>query len=233
MNRTLDVGTSLAASVMRGGAGMFVTPATRRPEQLLELYEFEGCPFCRKVREFLTAIDLDAKIYPCPRGSQHREVVRARAGKEQFPFLIDPNTGASMLESDAIIAYLATTYGDGQIPVSLKLGPLTTITAGLSSMWRPHRGRVARASRLPEKPLELWSFEASPFSRIARERLCELQLPYVLHNVGKRSQQRRAFVARSGKMQVPYLVDPNTGEEMFESANIAAYLERTYAVAPA
>ena len=35
-------------------------------------------------------------------------------------------------------------------------------------------------------------------------------------------------MARSGKMQVPYLVDPNAGTEMFESADILAYLEETY-----
>ena len=27
---------------------------------------------------------------------------------------------------------------------------------------------------------------------------------------------------------VPYLVDPNTGTEMFESADIVAYVEKTY-----
>ena len=30
--------------------------------------------------------------------------------------------------------------------------------------------------------------------------------------------------------QVPYLQDPNTGVEMFESAEIAEYLRATYAV---
>jgi len=29
---------------------------------------------------------------------------------------------------------------------------------------------------------------------------------------------------------VPYLADPNTGVEMFESADIVAYLERSYAL---
>jgi glutathione S-transferase len=33
----------------------------------------------------------------------------------------------------------------------------------------------------------------------------------------------------SGKMQVPYLMDPNTGEALFESADIVAYLNRVYA----
>jgi glutathione S-transferase len=32
---------------------------------------------------------------------------------------------------------------------------------------------------------------------------------------------------------VPYLVDPNTGEALFESADIVAYLDRTYAEARA
>ena len=42
------------------------------------------------------------------------------------------------------------------------------------------------------------------------------------------SPSREAFVARSGKMMVPYLADPNTGKEMFESADIVAYLRSTY-----
>ena len=43
-------------------------------------------------------------------------------------------------------------------------------------------------------------------------------------------RNRKRLVERTGRMQVPYLVDPNTGEEMFESAHIVAYLERTYAI---
>jgi glutathione S-transferase len=50
----------------------------------------------------------------------------------------------------------------------------------------------------------------------------------VLHNVGRGSSKRAAFKARSGKMMVPYLVDPNSGKEMFESADIVRYLESTY-----
>ena len=33
---------------------------------------------------------------------------------------------------------------------------------------------------------------------------------------------------RSGKMMVPFLTDPNTGREMFESADIVRYLNQTY-----
>jgi glutathione S-transferase len=85
------------------------------------------------------------------------------------------------------------------------------------------------ASRAPRLPLELWSFEASPYCRIVREKLCTLELPYRLHNVGKGSPSRPGFLERSGKMQVPYLSDPNTGAALFESDAIVAYLARTYA----
>ena len=37
------------------------------------------------------------------------------SGKAQFPLLVDPNTGKQMLESDAIISYLWSEYGDGQV----------------------------------------------------------------------------------------------------------------------
>jgi len=103
------------------------------------------------------------------------------------------------------------------------------LTGSLASALRAGAGTHAEASKRPEKRLELWSFEASPFCRIVRERLCVLELPYVLHNVGKGSPARAAFVEMSGKMQVPYLMDPNTGEGLFESADIVAYLNRVYA----
>ena len=64
MNRLLDVATSFVVTVARLGAGMEVGPIGRRPEKPLELYEFEGCPFCRKVREALSVLDLDAVVYP-------------------------------------------------------------------------------------------------------------------------------------------------------------------------
>ena len=99
----------------------------------------------------------------------------------------------------------------------------------IASAFRPNRGRHAVRSRQPEKLLELYSYEGSPFCRIAREALCELELPYRLHNVPRRSPDRGDYVSISGKMQVPYLRDPNTGAQMFESAEIRRYLYATYA----
>src|SRR5262245_20892953 len=112
MNRALDVATSCATTVLFGVAGGRTRGAVRQPEKLLEVYEFEGCPFCRKVRIALTALDLDAMIYPCPKnGPRYRTFIKERGGKAQFPYLIDPNTGKEMYESDAIVRYLVSEYG--------------------------------------------------------------------------------------------------------------------------
>jgi glutathione S-transferase len=233
MNRTLDVATSFAASVARFGGGMEVGTLGTRPKKPLHLYDFEACPFCRKVREALSVLDLPAIVYPCPKGgSRFRAEVVRRGGKAQFPYLIDPNTGREMYESDDINTYLFAEYGDGRVPLSLKLGPLTLATSALASGWRLGLGEHALPSKAPAKPLELYSFEASPFCRIVRERLCSLELPYRLHNVAKGSPGREAFIKRAGKMMVPYLIDPNTNTEMFESADIVAYLDRKYAAKP-
>ena len=43
------------------------------------------------------------------------------------------------------------------------------------------------------------------------------------------SRNRRALLERTGRVQVPYLIDPNTGIEMYESAAIIDYLQKTYA----
>jgi glutathione S-transferase len=228
MQRILDVSSSIAATLARGAQGLRVRRLGQRPAQPPVLFEFESCPFCRKVREALTVLDLDADIRPCPKGGgRFRPEVVARGGKAQFPYLVDPNTGKEMYESDAIVRYLFAEYGEGPAPAAL-LGAWAALSGSLASGLRLGRGTHAEPSRAPAQPLALWSFEASPFSRIVREKLCTLELPYRLHNVGKGSARRAAFVQRSGKMQVPYLVDPNTGAALFESADIVAYLAREY-----
>jgi glutathione S-transferase len=151
----------------------------------------------------------------------------ARGGKAQFPYLVDPNTGKEMYESDAIVRYLFAEYGDGE-PPALLLGGWAALSGSLASALRLGAGTRAEPSRAPARPLQLWSFEASPFCRIVREKLCTLELPYRLYNVGKGSPSREAFVARSGRMQVPYLVDPARDVALFESAEIVAYLDRSY-----
>ena len=69
-----------------------------------------------QVREAVTILDLDVIFYPCPQGGPTwRPKAKQLSGKNQFPFLVDPNNGRSMLESDDIIDYLWEEYGDGKV----------------------------------------------------------------------------------------------------------------------
>lgn len=234
----------------RGARALVSTPA--QPALPLTLYDMEGCPYCRAVREALTALHLDVDIRPCPQGgSRFRPEAERLGGRAQFPLLIDPNHDAVLYESAAIIDHLFAHYGNGRTPSAYQPRrgkiPATTVAGAIRGL----RGLRVRPSRAPAQPLALWSFEASPYSRLVRERLSELEIPYVLHNVGKERWQdigpavlrlqpgpyqpiaggkRDAHFRRTGHMQVPYLEDPNTGVKLLESAAIIDYLEQTYAV---
>ncbi|KAK8483215.1 hypothetical protein V6N13_024969 [Hibiscus sabdariffa] len=201
-----------------------------RPEKPIEIYEFEGCPFCRKVREIVAVLDIDVLFYPCPKnGPNFRPKVAEMGGKQQFPYMVDPNTGVAMYESDEIIKYLVEKYGDGSVPFMLSLGLLTTLTAGFAMLGRMGRGNSYTPSKMPPKPLEIWSYEGSPFCKIVREVLVELELPHIQRSCARGSPKRQILYERVGHFQVPYLEDPNTGVQMFESAEIVEYLKATYA----
>lgn len=75
---------SYAASLLRLGRGMVALHSPDSPpEQPLELYDFEGCPYCRKVRETLTELDFDYVCRPCGKGSNNRRFVEENGGKQQ------------------------------------------------------------------------------------------------------------------------------------------------------
>lgn len=78
---------------------------------MLELYQFESCPYCAKVRRVLGDLELDWIARSAPPGSRHSVELLAREGKSQVPYLYDPSTDARMFESDEIIDYLYATYG--------------------------------------------------------------------------------------------------------------------------
>ena len=77
-------------------------------------------------------------------------------------------------------------------------------------------------------PLTLYSYEGNQFCRLAREVLCECDLPYMLRSTGKGSPRREELRSVSGKTTAPFLVDQNTGTAMGESADIVDYLWDTY-----
>ena len=247
---TLDVLNSTFSSTLRFWRGTNARGAAEQPARHLELYEFEACPYCRLVREALTELDLDALVYPTPHGGKRfRPKAEQLGGRQQFPFLVDPNCGESMYESADIIGYLYRRYGGRPAPTRL-LRPLEVTSSVLASLPRLGAGSRARPSKAPKRPLELFSFESSPYSRRVRELLCELELPYLLRSTGKARWQdlgppilrktlfpelpvvgrtRPELLERAGKVQVPYLVDPNSDIALFESEAIRTYLLGTYA----
>lgn len=251
MPSPIQLASSLLASVAEQGRGIRSAAAARQPEELLELYDMEACPFCRVVREALTDLDLDAMIFPCPKGGvRYRELVERLGGRQQFPFLMDPNTDEALYESADIVDYLYATYGNRPAPGRWQLKLLRTPASFGASALRPGAGLRARHGNPPAQALELYSFEASPYARLVRERLCELEIPYILRQVGRTEaldwvlpplrsriapdyqptqRNRVALLERTGQVGVPYLIDPNTGVELFQSADIIDYLDATYA----
>lgn len=248
---------ALASSITEGGRGVSGTAFPKQPEKALQLYEFEGSPFCRRVREVMSLLNLDYEVYPCPKGGQkYRKVVQEKGGEKQFPFFIDKNTGIEMYESQDIIHYLFKHYGrTGKTPTKFSTYPKIPVVAFVGTLINGARGVWINEKSIqreaPAQLLELWGFEASPFTRVVRGVLTELELPFIFHNVPKERWQdmgpavlrlkpgkyeplkggkREKVIEIMGRdIQVPYLVDPNTGVKMFESEKIVKYLKQQYA----
>lgn len=221
------------ASWLRGGAGGRVVRPGARPKEPLVLYEFEACPFCRRVREATTRLDLEVLVRPCPKdGQRYRDEVRSLGGRAQFPFLIDPNTGAQMYESAEIVAYLHREYGQDAPPASGRSGVLRTALLVASGLGRGAAGSRSRASRSPATPLVLYGFEAQPESRIVREVLCELELAHLMRPAAPGSARREELGLDPQTRSLPLLFDPNTGSERSGWRAIVRHLEDQYALAP-
>ncbi len=256
LHHQIKVVQALASALTEGGRGSNGTAFPKQPEQPLKLYEFEGSPFCRRVREVMTLLNLDYEVYPCPKGGKkYRPQVKELGGKLQFPFLVDENTGDHLYESQQIIHHLFKHYGkSGKTPRRYAHYPKIPFVAFAGTLLNGARGvwvkKKIKNRAAPEQLLELWGFEASPYTRIVRSTLTELELPFIFHNVAKERWQdqglaklrlkpgkyvplkggkREKVLALMGEnIQVPYLVDPNTGAHMFESDDIVHYLQRQY-----
>jgi hypothetical protein len=66
----LNLCMSWCAGCTRMFAGSYATSnleSCKRPEKMIIFYQYEGCPFCRRVRETISALALDVLVYPCPR----------------------------------------------------------------------------------------------------------------------------------------------------------------------
>tara|TARA_R110001592_G_scaffold323435_1_gene602676 strand:- start:16788 stop:17591 length:804 start_codon:yes stop_codon:yes gene_type:complete len=249
MKDTIDLLASVGASSIRSWRGTSASKTVTHPPKNLILFDQEACPDCRFVREALTELNLNAMIAPCPEGGESIKKLKQESGSAELPRLFDPNTDENILGRDNIIRYLYKEYRGSIMPSRLENKLLNNLASKLSSTVRLNAGKHYIPAKAAKQPLTLYSFESSPYSRIVRERLCELELPYLLINLGKQqwsdmgpaklrftlkpyrpieNTKRAAFFKKHGNVQVPFLIDPNTGEELFESLDIVKYLDKTY-----
>jgi glutathione S-transferase len=217
----------------------------RAPEQPLILYDVESCPQCRLVREACSMLSLSVTYMPALRGGRERAIKEARRifGGESAspPLLVDPNTSVKLSELDAILQYLFRAYGNGQVPWTLRSGPVPVATSMIGvGLFRWGAGGRYRTSNPPSSgegdddakapPLVLWSYEGSPFCKVVRETLSSLEIPHTVVHAPRGSANRQRLFERKGFFQVPYLEDPGTGVRLHESEAINEYLMKMYAV---
>ena len=81
---------------------------------------------------------------------------------------------------------------------------------------------------MSEPAITLYRLQACPFCERVVRTLHEYDVPYRSRFVEPMHSERDVVKRLSGKRTVPAIVDETTGVTMSESANIVAYLERTY-----
>lgn len=83
----------------------------------LELYNLQGCPYCKKVRRAFADLDLSYETHSVPHSRSDRTAVYEASGQYGVPVLVDRDNGVEgMAESDDIVDYLYDEYGDGKQP---------------------------------------------------------------------------------------------------------------------
>jgi len=162
-----DAFTAYLSVVLNFLNGSFVASGyekSNRPEKLIELYVYDGCPFCRKVFYAVSVLGLDVKVYPVPRvtlkkygelkESRYRHKAVEVGGKAQFPLLVDENTETVMYESKDIVEYLWKTYGSKATePTSYKMANAFAVSNFLTNILRPlgSQGMLRIPSKSPKQ----------------------------------------------------------------------------------
>jgi hypothetical protein len=143
-----------------------------------------------------------------------------------FPLLVDETADKTILGSAAIVSHLWNAYGQNvierpRLDVMLNGGRLPKLVdfalLVLPSACRPlpEHGLMLAPALIPAQPLVLHGCEPEPGSRLVRERLCTLGLPYF--------QRQRSIEA-----PLPHLEDPNTAFATFGASQALQYLDEQY-----
>jgi len=82
------------------------------PEKMLELYQFEECPYCSRVRTQMTDMGMTYVAHNVSRNKGERDdLAKITGGPVGVPTLVDPNTDTVIADDDdKIIEYLKEHY---------------------------------------------------------------------------------------------------------------------------
>jgi anaphase-promoting complex subunit 7 len=250
----LDTLTSGLVSIFRLPRGVTVSPDIKPKSEirLMKLYDIENSLACRNIREQVTELDLVVeKVIPAAENSRaitDPTFEDALPPGAEVPSLVVslPSGEERVISGESNIASFFKEYfpsssksaGDEADPLQDVLQVIKTAGSYVAGLMRPGRGNKVSPAvtsstsvNRPKKPLILYSYDGNQFCRLVREVLTELDIVYELRSAGKESP-RRAELAEltGGSTQCPYIVDPNTGVAMAESAGIIRYLYDTYAL---
>ena len=81
---------------------------------MLELFQYENCADCRRVREKLSELMLDFVARQVATDPAQRTRVEMVTGQRDVPVLVDPENSMVVTEADDIIAYLSETFTEAQ-----------------------------------------------------------------------------------------------------------------------
>jgi glutaredoxin len=250
----LDTLTSGFLSILRMPSGVTVSPDIKPKAEirLMKLYDIENSRACRNIREQVTELDLVVeKVIPAADNSR---AITDPTFEDALPTSAEvpslevslPSGEARMISGESnIAAFLEENFPCSPKSAVDEANPLQDVlqvikTAGsYAAGWlRPGRGNKVSPAvtsstsvNRPKKPLILYSYEGNQFCRLVREVLTELDIAYELRSAGKESPRRAELSELTGgSTMCPYIVDPNTGVAMAESALIIRYLYDTYAL---
>ena len=205
-----------------------VLDQAKQPAKTIILYDNESSPRCKRVREMMNLLDITYECRP------------SFSDVDKLPYIDDPNVGKKISGDNDIIEHLLEKYGPPSTEYDRKaLWPITfqefaLVTSQVASLIRGNPGKTQQPNARPDnndmQPIELWAYECSPFVRPVKEKLSALGLPHVVVSCSRGSTNRDRMVEKTGRFQVPYIVDGNTGIDMFEGPEIVEYLEAVYTV---
>ena len=82
--------------------------------------------------------------------------------------------------------------------------------------------------------LELYQAEGCPYSEKVRRKLTDLGVSYVAHNPRthggdvRNEERHEQLLELGGEDQIPFLVDPDRDETLYDSDDIVEYLDEHY-----